>query len=94
MGGKWLVALLLAMLALSSCKGFKEGFKQGYDEAFVKSWKESFIKSCMGNDESKRELCTCVGDKAVEQMTVSQLSSPSESLKYIKENIIPECQTK
>jgi hypothetical protein len=81
-------ALMMTTWLLASCQGSKEA----YDQAFVKSWRESFIKSCVGSDEAKRDTCTCVADKSVEEMTVSQLSSPSESIKIIQEKIIPQCQ--
>jgi hypothetical protein len=90
MNKKWWGALVLVAVLLGSCKGMKEN----YDQTFIKSWKEGFVKSCVGQDETKRELCACVADKAVERMSVSQLSNANESIKYIQEKILPECQAK
>jgi len=93
MNRKFVAALILAGLVaagLISC----ESFKKGYDESFIKSWKESFVKSCAKDDDSQeqKDICQCVADKAVEQMTVEQLHEVDYSINYIKEHILPECQ--
>src|SRR3972149_11523048 len=81
---------LVIFAVFGGCKGTKEA----YDKAFVPAWKESFTKSCIGDDSSqeKKDLCTCVGEKAVAELTVEQLSDISYATKYIQDNLISACQ--
>jgi hypothetical protein len=81
---KKVMAVLAVISALTACTPDKE--------AFNKSWRESFIKSCVGKDETKREICTCVADKAVAEMEMKELLNPTASIKHITEKILPECQ--
>jgi hypothetical protein len=86
---KRVIAGLTVVAILWGCQSFKEGYKTG----FIKGWKESFIKSCVGSNdtERQREGCTCVAEKAVEQLTAKQLYDDSYTLNYIEDNILFLC---
>ncbi len=86
---KRVTAGLTVVAILWGCQSFKEGYKKG----FVKGWIGSFVKSCVGSydTERQREGCTCVAEKAVEQLTVKQLYDASYTLNYIDDNILSVC---
>ena len=81
---------LVIIAALGGCKSFIEG----YSEGFTESWKESFIDSCVEGDDTdyQRQVCTCVAERAVKELSVKQLHDINFTIKYIEENIIDDCR--
>ena len=79
-------------LSLTACG---DQFKDSFDTSFKESYKESFIESCSeadANNQELRALCVCTATKAVEQLTVAELTEDALSNKIILEKILPQCQ--
>ena len=71
-----------------------DDFKESLDSSFKTSFKESFIESCSEADTSDQELralCVCTGTKAVEQLTVAELTASVTDNTQIMEKILPQC---
>ena len=85
-----MMVLVLAGVGGSACKSFKESYKK----SFVENWHQSFIKSCIGDQQTEEQeaLCTCVADKAVAELSVKELHDPSRSTQYLTEKIVPVCR--
>jgi hypothetical protein len=65
--------------------------KEAFDSSFRASFKESFIESCSANkpgSQAMLDMCTCIANKAAEQLSKSEMSNPL----VIQEKIIPQCQ--
>lgn len=83
----WLLTAF-SMLLFAGCGEYKKTFNEAYDKAFIEGWRSSFIKSCVGNDDSKLTVCTCVADKSIASLSVEQL----KDVEVIKEKILPQCR--
>ena len=79
-------------VSLTACG---DEFKDSFDTSFKESYKESFIESCSeadANNQKLRALCVCTATKAVEQLTVAELTEDALNKKIILEKILPQCQ--
>jgi hypothetical protein len=79
-------------LSLTACG---DEFKDSFDTSFKESYKESFIESCSEADANNQELrafCVCTATKAVEQLTVAELTEDALNKKIILEKIAPQCR--
>jgi hypothetical protein len=79
-------------LSLTACG---DEFKDSFDTSFKDSYKESFIESCSeadANNQELRALCVCTATKAVEQLTVAELTEDALNKKIILEKIVPQCR--
>ena len=79
-------------VSLTACG---DEFKDSFDTSFRESYKESFIESCTEADANNQELravCVCIATKAVEQLTVAELTKTALNQKIILEKIVPQCQ--
>ena len=79
-------------LSLTACG---DEFKDSLDTSFKESYKESFIESCSeadANNQELRALCVCTATKAVEQLTVAELTEDALNKKIILEKIVPQCR--
>ena len=85
-------AALIFGALLTACG---DEFKDSFDTSFKESYKESFIESCSeadANNQKLRALCVCTATKAVEQLTVAELTEDALNKKIILEKILPQCQ--
>ena len=91
------LAILLLAVSLTSlltgCDDFKKAFNESYnkklaEKSFTESWKNEFVKSCVGNDNSKLTICSCVANKSIETLSEKQLND----IDVIKEKILPLCK--
>lgn len=84
---KRIAALLLgaALIAGVGCKMAPEAFKS--------SWKAGFMKTCVGSDtsEEKTQVCECVVDRLLADLTVDQLKDISYAAEYAKTKAVPDC---
>ena len=79
-------------LSLTACG---DEFKDSFDTSFKESYKESFIESCSeadANNQELRALCVCTATKAVEQLTVAELTEDALNKKIILEQLVPQCR--
>ncbi len=78
--------------ALAGCCGKKTS--DSFNSSFRDSWRTSFIQSCKGSDTSaeKESYCTCVADKALQEMSVMELMNVAEAQKKILSDIAPKCK--
>lgn len=87
-----LLCALFFGLSLTACG---DEFKDSFDTSFKESYKESFIESCSeadANNQELRALCVCTATKAVEQLTVAELTEDALNKKIILEKIVPQCR--
>lgn len=86
----WLLAgAALLAAAAAGCGKIK-------NEDSKRSFKESFVRSCVGDDKSERTaaICACAADGAIEQLTFAQLANTRFAVDHIKKNILPGCTQK
>ena len=79
-------------VSLTACG---DEFKDSLDTSFKEGYKESFIESCSeadANNQELRALCVCTATKAVEQLTVTELTEDALNKKIILEKIVPQCR--
>ena len=79
-------------VSLTACD---DEFKDSFDTSFKENYKESFIESCSeadANNQKLRALCVCTATKAVEQLTVAELTEDALNKKIILEKIVPQCR--
>lgn len=87
---KKLLLFLLGTL-MTACS---EDLQESSDSSFKASYKEEFIASCSEADASNQELralCVCTATKAVEQLTVFELTASAVDNTKIMEEILPQC---
>ena len=85
-------AALIFSASLPACG---DEFKDSFDTSFEESYKESFIESCSeadANNQELRALCVCTATKAVEQLTVTELTEDALNKKIVLEKIVPQCR--
>jgi hypothetical protein len=87
---KILIAFLFA--ALAGCCG--KSTSDSFNSSFRDSWRKSFIKTCRAEDTSaeKESYCTCVADRALQEMSVMELMNVGEAHKKIANDIAPKCK--
>ena len=73
--------------------GSQDAFKDSFEKSFRVSYKKGFVLKCVGLDRSheKAELCGCIADEALIQLTVNDLKDHEYTQSYIKNYIVPEC---
>ena len=87
---RFLCALFFGV-SLTACS---DDLTEAFNTSFKESFKESFIESCTEPDVNNQELravCVCMATKAVEQMTVAELTNAAFNQKIILEKIAPQC---
>ena len=79
-------------VALAGCCG--KSTSDSFNSSFRDSWRTSFIQSCRGADASaqKESYCTCVADKALQEMSVMELMNVTEAQKKILNDLAPKCK--
>lgn len=70
-----------------------DGFKESYKKSFKISFKKSFLVNCIGSDKSQKmaDVCNCIADESLNQLTIKELNNKDYAQKYIKEHIMPQC---
>lgn len=95
MSNRKIVAIVSALLivAIFSAISQSKGFKDSYNKSFKISFKRNFLVNCIGSDKSPKmaELCNCIADESLKQLTVKELSDQDRAQKYIDEHIVPQC---
>lgn len=73
--------------------GSQDAFKDSFEKSFKVSFKKGFVFRCVGLERSheKAELCGCIADEALKQLTVNDLKDHEYAESYIKNYIVPEC---
>ena len=85
---------LLLFLLGTQLMACSEDSQESLDSSFKTSYREDFIESCSEADASNQELralCVCTATKAVEQLTVSELTASVVDNAKIMEEILPQC---
>ena len=79
---------LIFGVSLAACsEDLTESFKAGYKENFIESCSEADV-----NNQELRALCVCTATKAVEQLTVIELTATANDNTIILEKIVPQCR--
>lgn len=85
---------ILCIGLLAGCDNVIEETKKSFNDSFRENYKTSFIDSCTesSGDERFRDVCTCVADDLLSQLSVTDLMDTEKTREHVEKVSMQKCQ--